>query len=65
MNSQSPQPGAAQIGQRVSIRLFDEAGGFRDLLGFLEEVTAVRKKDGTLVTFDPERVFVWKVVPQP
>lgn len=65
MTSRSPQPGEAHLGQRVSIRLFDEEGGFRDLLGHLEKVNAVRKKDGTLITFDPSRVFVWKVVPTP
>jgi hypothetical protein len=57
------QPSAAQIGQRVSIRLHDPEGGYRDLLGTLESVTQVRKRDGSLVTFDPARIALWKVVP--
>jgi hypothetical protein len=57
------QPSAAQIGQRVSIRLHDPEGGYRDLLGTLESATQVRKKDGSLVTFDPAKIAMWKVVP--
>jgi hypothetical protein len=56
-------PSENEIGHRVSIRLFDPEGGLRDLLGYLETATAVRKKDGSLVTFDPARIAIWKVVP--
>jgi hypothetical protein len=58
----NPTPSANEIGKRVSIRLHDPQGGFRDLLGTLEAVDAVRKKDGTLAKFDLESIFVWKVV---
>lgn len=58
----NPTPSESEIGERVSIRLHDPQGGFRDLLGTLEEVDAVRKKDGTLAKFDPSSIFVWKVV---
>jgi hypothetical protein len=57
------QPSAAQIGQRVSIRLHDPAGGYRDILGILESENTLRKKDGTLVSFDPTMIAIWKVVP--
>jgi hypothetical protein len=57
------QPSAAQIGLRVSIRLHDPSGGYRDLLGVLESENTVLKKDGTVITFDPEKIAVWKVVP--
>lgn len=57
------QPSAAQVGQRVTIRLHDPAGGFRDILGVLESENTLRKKDGTLVTFDPTTIAIWKVVP--
>ena len=55
-------PSTAQIGLRVSIRLHDPSGGFRDLLGTLESENTVRKKDGTVITFDPAKIAVWKVV---
>ena len=58
----NPTPSESEIGKRVSIRLHDPQGGFRDLLGTLEEVDAVRKKDGTLAKFDLSSIFVWKVV---
>ena len=57
------QPSAAQIGLRVSIRLHDPSGSYRDLLGTLESENTVLKKDGTVITFDPAKIAVWKVVP--
>ncbi len=57
------QPSAAQIGERVSIRLHDPQGGYQDLLGILVSENTVNKKDGTLITFDPSKIAVWKVVP--
>ena len=57
------QPSAANIGQRVSIRLHDPDGGFRDILGVLESENTVRKKDGSLVSFDQAKIAVWKIVP--
>ena len=58
-----PVPSSAQIGERLSLRLHDPEGGFRDLLGHLVAVNQVRKKDGQIVTFDPDRISIWKVVP--
>jgi hypothetical protein len=58
-------PSIREVGERVSIRLFEQAGGFRDLLGTLETPTSVRKKDGALAEFDPQRIFIWKVIPAP
>ena len=57
------QPSAAQIGERVSIRLHDPQGGYRDLLGILVGENTVKKKDGTLITFDPSKIALWKIVP--
>ena len=57
------QPSAAQVGERVSIRLHDPSGGFRDILGILESENTVRKKNGTVITFDPAKIAVWKIVP--
>jgi len=51
------QPSAAQIGERVSIRLHDPQGGYRDLLGILVSENTVKKKDGTLITFDPRSQY--------
>jgi hypothetical protein len=56
-------PSESNIGSRVSIRLHDPEGGYRDVLGTLETLTTVRKKDGTLATFDPMAIALWKVVP--
>jgi len=61
--SASNIPSEGNIGSRVSIRLHDPEGGFCDVLGTLETLTTVRKKDGTLATFDPATIALWKVVP--
>ena len=56
-------PSAEHIGQRVSIRSHDPEGGLRDLLGHLVTLNQVRKKDGQIITFDPTKIHIWKVVP--
>lgn len=56
-------PSTSEIGQRVSIRLVEKTGGFRDLLGVLESINSVRKHNGELIEFDPGQIFIWKVVP--
>jgi cysteinyl-tRNA synthetase len=62
---QSPAalPSTAEIGQRVSIRSHDPEGGFRDLLGHLVSTHQVRKRNGEIVSFDPSKIALWKVVP--
>ena len=58
-------PEISDIGSKVSIRLFEPEGGFRDLLGILESPSSVRKKSGELVSFDASRIALWKVVESP
>ena len=55
-------PGQEMVGRRVSIRLFLDEGGFQDLLGTLVTLTSVRKKDGSLIDFDPSHIFLWREV---
>jgi len=38
------QPSAAQIGEKVSIRLHDPSGGYRDILGILESENTVKRR---------------------
>ena len=58
-----PTPSFGDIGSRVSIRLHDPEGGFRDLLGHLVAINQVRKKTGQIITFDPSQIALWKIVP--
>ena len=58
----NPTPSTNEIGLKLSIRLHEPGGGFRDLLGTLVEVDAVRKKDGSVKKFDPQTIAIWKVV---
>ena len=56
-------PGSDAIGSKVSVRLFAQDGGFKDILGILETQTSVRKKSGELIAFDPSHVALWKLIP--
>jgi hypothetical protein len=52
----------ALIGKRVSIRLHDPEGGFRDILGYLETPTSLRNRHGNLIDFAHDQIFVWREV---
>ena len=55
-------PGVQNVGSRVSLRLHEAQGGYRDLLGTLQSLDSVQKRDGSLERFDPSQIAVWKVV---
>ena len=50
------------VGQRLTLRLHDPDGGYRDLVGILESPTSIRKRNGDLVSFDPEEIAIVHVV---
>jgi len=50
------------IGSRVSIRLHEPNGGFRDILGHLVTPNSLRKKNGEIIEFSHSEIFVWKKV---
>ncbi len=58
-------PSHEAIGNKVSVRLRDPEGGFRDILGILETETSIRRKNGLLVDFSPQDVAVWRIVVTP
>ena len=62
MSRQEKFPLQGSIGQRVSIRL-REGQAFRDLLGVLDSETSITRKDGSQVTFAPEDIAFFRVVP--
>jgi hypothetical protein len=55
-------PGAAQIGTRLTIALQDSQGNTEELLGILHDVRTIRKRDGSLASFDPNSITHWRVV---
>ena len=46
------------IGQRLTLRLHDPEGGYRDLVGILESATTIRKRSGEIVEFDPQQIAI-------
>jgi len=62
MSSQLETTFATLIGKRVSIRLHDPEGGFRDILGHLESPYSLRKRHGNLIEFAHDQIFLWREV---
>ena len=50
------------IGKRVTIRLHDPEGGFRDIVGHLETPFTLRNRHGKLIEFSHESIFIWREV---
>lgn len=65
MSAVSDRPGADCLGKRVTIRLHEPGGGFRDVVGILESETTVRKRDGSLIHFPPEKIAIWREIIAP
>lgn len=68
MTPRSPAqaPGSNLIGQRLTLRIRLPEGGFRDIVGTLESESSIRKRDGSLVYFQPREVAIWReIVPVP
>ncbi|MEK6648796.1 MAG: GNAT family N-acetyltransferase [Actinomycetota bacterium] len=65
MSAISDRPGADLLGKRVTIRLRDPEGGFRDIVGILESETTIRKRDGSLAQFAPEKIAIWREIIAP
>ena len=53
---------AQLLGKRVTIRLHDPEGGFRDIVGRLESTRSLRNRHGKLIEFDHEKIFIWREV---
>lgn len=52
----------ALIGKRVTIRLHDPEGGFRDIVGVLESTHSLRNRHGHLIEFSHSEIFIWREV---
>ena len=65
-SSPAQAPGSNLIGQRLTLRIRLPEGGFRDIVGTLESESSIRKRDGSLVYFQPREVAIWReIVPVP
>ena len=52
----------ALIGKRVTIRLHEPDGGFRDIVGVLESTHSLRNRHGRLIEFSHSEIFIWREV---
>ena len=54
---------AQALGKRVTIRLRDSDGTFRDVVGVLQSETTLINRRGENVSFDPESAVAFRVIP--
>ena len=52
----------ALMGKRVTIRLHEPDGGFRDIVGVLESTHSLRNRHGRLIEFSHSEIFIWREV---
>lgn len=58
MEARSTALGPELIGRRLTLRFHDAAGGYRDLVGVLESMTTIRKRNGDVIAFNPDDLAI-------
>ena len=53
----------AALGKRVTLRLHETDGGFRDLVGVLQSETSLTNKRGEVKNFSPDQIALMRVIP--
>jgi cysteinyl-tRNA synthetase len=54
---------AQALGKRVTIRLRDSDGGFRDIVGVLQSETSLINRHGEVIDFNPDDAAAFRVIP--
>ncbi len=54
---------AQALGKRATIRIRDNDGGFRDLVGVLESETSLISRRGESVSFNPDDIVAFRAIP--
>jgi cysteinyl-tRNA synthetase len=54
---------AQALGKRVTIRLRDSDGGFRDIVGVLQSETSLINRRGEVINFNPDDAAAFRVIP--
>ena len=54
---------AQALGKRVTIRLRDTDGGFRDIVGVLQSETSLINRRGEVISFDPDDAVAFRIIP--
>jgi GNAT superfamily N-acetyltransferase len=53
---------SSALGNRVTIRLHERSGGFRDIVGILESKNHITNSKGETITFESDQVAIWREV---
>lgn len=62
MESELERRFQALMGKRVTIRLHEPDGGFRDIVGVLESTHSLRNRHGSIIEFSHSEIFIWREV---
>ena len=54
---------AQALGKRVTIRLRDTDGGFRDIVGVLQSETSLINRRGEVISFNPDDAVAFRIIP--
>jgi len=54
---------AQALGKRVTIRLRDSDGGFRDIVGVLQSETSLINRRGEVIDFNPDDAAAFRIIP--
>ena len=55
-------PGSENIGARITVRLHEPGGGYRDVVGTLETLNSIKKSDGSIAHFLSDQIAVWREI---
>ncbi|CAB5239600.1 unannotated protein [freshwater metagenome] len=62
MGSHTESGLGAHVGKRITIRLHEDSGGFRDIVGVLESETTLRNKHNEIIEFSPSDIAISRVI---
>lgn len=52
----------AAIGKRVTIRLHEPSGGYRDIVGFLQSENQLINSKSETISFSPDQIAIWREI---
>lgn len=53
---------SSALGNRVTIRLHESSGGFRDVVGILESKNQITNSKGETITFESDQIALWREI---
>ena len=52
----------AAVGKRVTIRLHEPGGGYRDIVGLLQNERQIINSKSEVISFSPDQIAIWREI---